>query len=302
MPRFSVVVTCHNQAEFIAEAIESALNQGRASREVIVVNDSSTDGSLGILEGFGDRIALENSRTNLGANRARNLGAERASGEYLAFLDGDDLLMPGALEIYDRVVETAAPKLILGTLHFFKGTVPDVKAEEAPTRIELVEYDSFLQKDRAHRQSASCLVVERSAFWRVNGWDAGFFPYEDYDLTMRVGCSGKTLQILSPATVFYRVHDDNVTRDVRRIMRGVYQLIEKEREGGYPGGSERRYERFAIIGGAAFGWIRRAVAIGCYAEPAKLMVDAGPMIAAACARRLTARLKGKRPVRSIDMN
>jgi hypothetical protein len=76
--------------------------------------------------------------------------------------------------------------------------------------------------------------------------------------------------------------------------------MEKEREGGYPGGSRLRYKRFAIIGGAAFGWIRRALATGCYLEPAKLMVNAAPMIAAASIRRLATKLKGQRPIRSID--
>jgi glycosyltransferase involved in cell wall biosynthesis len=300
MPRFSIVITCHNQAEFIADAVGSAVGQRYASKEIIVVNDGSTDASRAILEGFGSEIILENSAASLGANLARNHGATRATGDYVAFLDGDDILMPMALDVYDRVVDAIRPKLILGTLRFFQGAVPPPDSGRAPDKIKLVAYESILQKDRAHRQSASCMVVERSAFWRVNGWDAGFFPYEDYDLTLRVGYSGTTLQILAPATVFYRVHGDNVTRDVRRIVGGVYQLMEKEREGGYPGGSRLRYERFAIIGGAAFGWIRRALSTGCYLEPAKLMVNAGPMIAAACVRRLATKLKRKRPIHSID--
>jgi glycosyltransferase involved in cell wall biosynthesis len=301
MPRFSIVITCHNQAEFIADAVGSALCQRYASKEIIVVNDGSADGSRAILESFGSEIILENRATSLGANLARNDGAMRATGDYIAFLDGDDVLMPMALDVYDRVVDAIGPKLILGRLIFFQGAVPPAGSENTTDKIELVAYDSILQKDRAHRQSASSMVVERSAFWRVNGWDAGFFPYEDYDLTLRVGCSGTTLQILSPATVLYRVHGGNVTRDVRRIVGGVYQLMEKERGGGYPGGSRLRYERFAIIGGAAFGWIRRALSTGCYLEPAKLMVNAGPMIAAACVRRLAAKLKRKRPIHSIDL-
>jgi glycosyltransferase involved in cell wall biosynthesis len=300
MPQFSIVITCHNQAEFIADAVESALSQRYASKEIIVVNDRSTDGSRAILETFGNKISLENSETHLGANRARNLGAARARGDYIAFLDGDDVFMPMALEVYDRVVDTMRPKLILGSLRFFQRATPAMNAGPLPDKIEFVAYESFLQKDRAHRQSASCIVVERSAFWRANGWDAGFFPYEDYDLTLRVGYLGKTPQILSPATVFYRMHQNNVTGDVRRIIGGVYQLIEKERKGGYPGGSRLRYERFAIIGGAAFGWIRRALATGCYLEPAKLMFNAGPMIAAACIRRLAFKLRGKQPIRSIE--
>ncbi len=301
MPRFSIVITCHNQREFIADAVQSALSQPYASKEVIVVDDRSTDGSRAILQQFESEIVFERSETNLGANRSRNQGAARASGDYIVFLDGDDLLMPRALDVYDRAIASAAPQLILGSLYFFKDAIPAVDNEPAPSKIDLVEYDSFLQKDRSHRQSASCIVVERRAFWRANGWDAGFFPYEDYDLTLRVGYSVKTLQILAPPTVFYRVHGENATRDVRSIVGGVYQLIQKEREGGYPGGRRRRFERSAIIGGAAFGWIRRALATGCYFELAKLLFNAGPMIAAACARRVETMVRGRRPVQSIDL-
>ena len=301
MPRFSIVITCHNQMEFIGDAVQSAVGQPYPSKEVIVVDDRSNDGSRSILERFKDQVALDLSETNLGANRSRNRGAARAAGDYIVFLDGDDLLMPRALDVYNRVIAAASPQLILGSLYFFKDAVPAVDEEHGPSKIDLVAYDSFLQKDRSHRQSASCIVVERKAFWRVNGWDAGFFPYEDYDLTLRVGYSVKTLQILAPPTVFYRVHGENATRDVNSIVRGVYQLIQKERDGGYPGGPRRRFERFAIIGGAAFGWIRRALATGCYREPTKLLFNAGPMIAAACARRLETMLRGRRPVQSIDL-
>lgn len=301
MPRFSIVITCHNQAGFIADAVDSALDQRHSSKEVIVVDDHSTDGSLAVLKNYGKAIVLETSNVNGGANLARNTGASRACGDYLVFLDGDDLLMPGALDIYDRLVEAKAPKLMVGKLHFFKDAIPVLDGEQKPSKIELVEYESFLQKDRMHRQSASCIVVERDAFWRVNGWDVGLFPCEDYDLTMRAGYLGTTLQILAPATVFYRVHGENVTRDVTRIIRGIYGLIKKERDGGYPGGAAWRYQRYAIIGGAAFGWIRRALSTGCYLEAAKLFVSAGPMIAAACMRRLTTKLKRSRPIRSIDI-
>jgi glycosyltransferase involved in cell wall biosynthesis len=301
MPRFSIVITCHNQAEFVADAVQSALGQRYASKEVIVVDDCSIDGSRAILRRFGGEVALELSETNLGVNLSRNRGAARASGDYIAFLDGDDLLMPCALNVYDRLIAAASPQLILGSLFFFKDAIPAVDGERVPSRIDLVEYDSFLQKDRSHRQSASCIVVQRKAFWRANGWDAGFFPYEDYDLILRVGYSVKTLQILAPPTVFYRVHGENATRDVKSIVSGVYQLIQKERDGGYPGGPRRRFDRFAIIGGAAFGWIRRALGTGCYLEPAKLLFNAGPMIAAACARRLKTMLRGRRRVQSIDL-
>src|SRR5215469_10781174 len=93
--RFSIVVTCYNQVDFIGAAVKSALAQNiHLLREVIVVDDGSSDGSRELLESYGESIRYCPLPHNLGAVEARNEGAALASGEYLVFLDGDDLLMP----------------------------------------------------------------------------------------------------------------------------------------------------------------------------------------------------------------
>src|SRR5689334_19435660 len=99
--RCSIVITCYNQRDFIRDAVESALLQ-RAD-EVIVVDDASDDGSSEILRTYGDAITLGRMPSNGGPARARNRGASMATGDYLVFLDGDDVLMPWALEIYRRI-------------------------------------------------------------------------------------------------------------------------------------------------------------------------------------------------------
>ena len=102
--RFSVIVTCYNQRDFIRDAVDSALTQTGDDTEVIVVDDVSSDGSVEILKGYGDRIRFCSMAANGGAPRARNLGASMASGQYPVFLDGDDVLMPHALRVYNRII------------------------------------------------------------------------------------------------------------------------------------------------------------------------------------------------------
>jgi glycosyltransferase involved in cell wall biosynthesis len=301
-PRFSIIVTCCNQRDFILDAVDSALSQPYADREIIVVDDGSTDGSQNLLERYGTAIRLETSQKNGGPSHTRNLGASKAIGDYLVFLDGDDLLATWALDIYDGIVEAKNPALILGKLHFFRDFVPLSYGGAGPKNIELIEYYSFLlEKDRPYRQSASSTVVHRQAFLAVNGWDTELPALEDYDLTLSVGHSGRTIQISSPATVFYRVHGANLTNDenVLRVIESVYRLIRKEREGRYPGGAACRYARYAFIGGAAFGWLKRALETGYYWEALKLSAKAAPMIAAAIVRRLTAVILGKRRTQTI---
>jgi glycosyltransferase involved in cell wall biosynthesis len=95
-PLVSVVIPVHNCQAFVAEAVRSALDQDHAPLEVIVVDDGSTDDSVAMLKPFGDAIRLVQVR-NGGPARARNKGFELARGEFVAFLDADDVWRPGKL-------------------------------------------------------------------------------------------------------------------------------------------------------------------------------------------------------------
>lgn len=92
----SIVIPAHNVEAFLAEAIESALNQEGVVSEVIVVENGSTDSTLEVAKDFGDRIKLLQSG-EAGAQKARNVGLAAATGHYLKFLDADDRFLPGVL-------------------------------------------------------------------------------------------------------------------------------------------------------------------------------------------------------------
>ena len=93
----SILIPCHNAERWIAQCIESALGQTWPDKEVIVVDDGSTDGSLAIIQSFGDRIRVE-SGPNCGGNVARNRLLKLARGEWLQYLDADDYLLPEKIE------------------------------------------------------------------------------------------------------------------------------------------------------------------------------------------------------------
>src|ERR1019366_10051939 len=95
-----------------------------------------------------DAVQLHLLPSNHGPLGARNHGAAQASGQFLVFLDGDDIFMPWALDVYERIIAEHRPKIICGQTHWFSNEVPQLKDEDVPRKIEFVTYPDFLSKDR----------------------------------------------------------------------------------------------------------------------------------------------------------
>ena len=102
--RVTVVIPCFNAAPFLPVTIESALNQSYAPFEVLVINDGSTDQSAAIAESYGPPVRVI-SQTNQGESVARNRGIDEAQGEWIAFLDADDIWLPNKLELQLAVAQ-----------------------------------------------------------------------------------------------------------------------------------------------------------------------------------------------------
>jgi glycosyltransferase involved in cell wall biosynthesis len=300
--RFSIIITSYNQREFIKDAVKSALSLRNAEREIIVVDDASTDGSPEILRQYGDAIRVIYRDTNQGAGLARNCGAAVACGEYLVFLDGDDAFLPWALDVYERIVQAKKPKMILGSMWWFKGTLPALQAGDTPREIRSVEYQDYLRKDRPFGNSASALVIDRRSFQVAQGWSRDLWPMNDQDFVLRLGDCGRTIQILAPPTTFHRSHAANTVKNVPPYIPSLYKIIHNERAGEYPGGERRRGERRAIIGGLVVFWAKRAAKARLYGTALKLLARGWLLALAAVTQRLGVLLKGRQPVETIEMS
>ena len=127
-PLLSVVIPTRNRAHMVCEAVESALRQRVGRVEVIVVDDASTDDTWNVLaRNFGTRIRLLRLPERRGVGAARNAGVRMASGELLAFLDDDDLWLPGKLDAELRLLNRfpEAEAVISDSLCFMQGQVED---------------------------------------------------------------------------------------------------------------------------------------------------------------------------------
>lgn len=123
IPRISIVIPSFNQGHFVEQAILSVLGQFYPNLELIVIDGGSTDNTVAVLEEYADRLAYWVSEPDEGQTHAINKGLRRATGDIVAWLNTDDMYMPGALrQVADALAPYDVPRLIYGAcLHFYEG-------------------------------------------------------------------------------------------------------------------------------------------------------------------------------------
>lgn len=301
-PLFSVIIACHNHEEFVSEAVVSALSQRHPTMEIIAVDDGSRDNTAHILDSFGESIITASLPENRGAGAARNHGASLASGEFLVFLDGDDVLMPWALDVYEQLVASCKPRMILGRCTKCVGAIPQRKAEDIPQQVEFVAYPDFLSKDRPWVYNSSSFVVRRSDFLSAGGWSTDIFYQDIQDLLNKLGIAGNTALVLEPATVWYRMHSTNAVRRVTPFVDGLFLLLTKTKNGAYPGGVQDQTRRNAWLGGLIFYWGKEALHTGHYRHARALFVQGWWRVLWAILRRSFARITGRRATQTLPLH
>jgi len=299
--QISVIIPCFNQKNFIRNAVDSALAQISAGEKVVVVDDASSDGSSKMLEEYGDKIHLIKFAKNQGACAARNAGVSASNGDFLVFLDGDDFLLPWALETYRRIIELKQPKVILCRVLFFRGPLPTPQFSDFSREIHIAEYDALVRMSHRFGAMSSAIVVERSVYEQAGGFASEMFPCEGDDLMVKLGYSGRAIHIISHPTAGYRIHENNTIHQVSRFVDITHKIIRKEKMGLYPGGPRFRRERYSYIGNSVIYWFRRAMVTGNYRHAAKLLASGWPMFLESLAFKLRNRIMGRHPTETITL-
>lgn len=244
--RFSVIIPTHNRAGFLAETLESVFAQEERDFEIIVVDDGSTDATPEILRRYAGKIEILRQE-NRGPAAARNLGIDRARGEYVAFLDSDDRWFPWTLALYREAIErNGSPAMIAGThVDFHDGAQPPIPER---TPVELRAFADYLATAKAALWLGTCgVAIKTEALRKVGGFATHAFNAEDSDLWLRLGTQPGFVHIASPAVFAYRRHPASAVASLRKSFLGTMEMIRRESSGGYPGGESRCVERFEIL-------------------------------------------------------
>ncbi len=256
MPRFSVIVPTRNRRALLEQTLASVSAQRFRDFELIVVDDGSTDETASYLATLGDDVRTLRL-DGAGPGAARNAGASIAVGEYLAFLDSDDIWLPWTLAAFDEVVTTHRPAFLSASFRSFEH-LTDLAEERAGPLVVDAFTDYYSTWPRQLSVGAGMIAVRRSEFERVGGFVAAPVNLEDHDLTLRLGTAAGFVRIVQPLTVGWRSHGARVTGDLAKSVEGCALLVARERSGGYPGGDALAATRRGIITTHA-----RAVSLEC---------------------------------------
>lgn len=209
-PTVSVAIIAYNKADTLPAAIDSVLRQTYQDFEIIVVDDGSTDDTPRQAAAYGGRIRYIR-KENGGTGSARNRGIAESKGDYVAFLDGDDLWLPGKLErqmeAFRREPRILAAQCGVYCVH------QDLRVFEArrcrPDRDTLENFLRF----RNLPGFSSTVVVRREALERVGGFGTDLVILSDWDMACRLARAG-TLRSVPELLVLYRHYPKNQSRDV----------------------------------------------------------------------------------------
>jgi glycosyltransferase involved in cell wall biosynthesis len=207
MPRVSVIIPAYNAENFIREAVDSALAQSHRDIEVVVVDDSSSDDTPLILKSYGDRI-LVHRQPNTGVAGARNAGARLSTGEWVAFLDADDVWLPAKVEQQLAISKTAAS--YTNCFDFgARGALSEVRSEVKP----LLSGDVFVALLlRGNFMTVSSVMMRREAFDELGGFFNQPGGCEDWDLLLRAS-ERHEFCVAPERLVGYRFHATSMSRN-----------------------------------------------------------------------------------------
>jgi glycosyltransferase involved in cell wall biosynthesis len=230
VPLVSILTPCYNSERWISETIESALSQTWPNKEIIVVDDGSSDRSVEIAGSFEPRGVKVIEQENGGASVARNRALREAQGDYIQYLDADDLLAPDKIELQiNRLSQEEAGRI---------ASCAWARFHDEPEKGKFV-VDSLWQDYSAvdwlvtswtngHMMATGAWLVPRAVAERAGFWDETRCPIDDAEYFTRVILSSSGVSFCEEAREYYRsgIPDTLSKQSSSEMLGATYRAIE----------------------------------------------------------------------------
>jgi len=227
MPQISVIIPTYKHRDFVLATLDSVFAQTFTDIEIIVVNDGSPDDTAKVLRPLASSGHIRYiEQSNEGQAAARNRGLAEAHGEFIAFLDDDDLWPADKLEWQLKALkENPYTVFIYGAVSRvdkdFGLSIPPVPQQNLPPNENTTSgcvHEDFLRRNWLHSPGQALMRME--AVRRVNGFDETIWGADDYDLYIRLAEQGPILYN-DHVSLYYRQHAQNASKNIKRMYQNV---------------------------------------------------------------------------------
>lgn len=223
MPKVSVIITTYNSMPYLPDTLNSVLQQTFTDLEVIIVDDGSTDQTTAWAAQVDDPRVTLVSQSNQGVSVARNTGINHAQGEYIAFLDGDDLWLTNKLE---QQVELLDRHSHIGLVHTWLALMDEQGLLTGRIMATQVEGKVWQQIIENNMVACSAAMVRRVCLTTVGIFEPSLRVAEDWDLWIRIAASYPFAVIKQPL-VQYRLHGNSKSKKYPAMVQDFRTIIER---------------------------------------------------------------------------
>lgn len=223
-PKVSILIPCYNAEKWIAQAIQSALDQTYENKEVIVVDDGSTDSSLNVIRRFGQSVIYE-SGPNRGGNITRNRLLALSRGEWIQYLDADDYLLPAKIGNQVKALNVDTDILFSpSVLEFHDGQSISKKILPIPT-----PHDPYILLARWYLPQTGSPLWRKQAILDVGGWKEDQPVCQEHELYSRLVMAGKRFTYFEKAESVYRQWSETTLWKKNQAFTRKHRLIIEDR-------------------------------------------------------------------------
>ena len=230
MPNVSVIIPCYNSEKTIRETIESVLAQTYRDFEIIVVDDGSTDGSKDVILSFGTKLTYI-YQENKGQSAAQNTGIRFAKGDYLAFVDADDLWLPQKLEKQIHLLNVKGVEWCYCDCFYFRDGYADKIIEKFSRKVYKPHEGWVLRKLLlGNFISSATPLVSKALIMRCGLFDESqdIRIGQDWDHWLRLAANAEVAYVNEPLAM-HRLHTESMTFEIDALQAYQYHtnIIEK---------------------------------------------------------------------------
>lgn len=220
--KISVVIPTYNSSAYICKTLESVYKQTKLPYEIVIVDDGSKDQTVTVIQKYirqhvkiFDNVRIY-QQENKGAGAARNYAISKAAGNWISFLDSDDIWDCRKIEfVEDAIVKNPDVSMVTHNKYIVDERHPDSKKLSDVSEYYDKTEPLFVQLYRGNFLATSCMTIKKCLVQKAGGFDETLLSAQDYDLWLKIARHGRIFVIERPLE-YYMVRQDNISANVYR--------------------------------------------------------------------------------------